>query len=384
MVKSLPSKPNLEHLKNQAKRLLKSYRRGDLTVCGTLRLLHRFADATPQEILAAKVSLKDVQFALALSYGFRGWEQLTKHIESTETAEGNAGITSDSINFFTDRLIRRLKEEIEKRRGKENIKFFRRAFHDHSSWVARNDSQAFRRASQRIEDGTFGICEECGESISFEQLKDLPDESLCIKCTSGGKADTQGDLYCDFCGKSGEKVKTLIAGPAVYICDECLQVCSEVLSESKEGQLQPDADSALYCSFCGKAQGTLVAGSGIYICDQCVHLCREIVAKESKSEGRPIGTFQDENGPQPPRAEELLGLSRSGSSLRDPRTLAAVVEQISREKGVDCDTLIQALEEALKSAAKGKSGTEVGIEVQELIMTVRLLIMSRNGKAKRA
>ena len=138
MVKSLPQKPNLEHLKNQAKQLLKSHKHGDLTVCETLCLLHRFADLTPQEILAAKVSLKDVQFALALSYGFKGWERLTQHVESTQTSKGNARITNSDTNRFTDHLIMRLREEAKNQRGGRNIKVLRSAFHDHSSWVAEN------------------------------------------------------------------------------------------------------------------------------------------------------------------------------------------------------------------------------------------------------
>ena len=36
---------------------------------------------------------------------------------------------------------------------------------------------------------------------------------------------------CSFCGKSHSEVKKLIAGPAVYICDECIQVCSSILEK---------------------------------------------------------------------------------------------------------------------------------------------------------
>ena len=38
-------------------------------------------------------------------------------------------------------------------------------------------------------------------------------------------------LTCSFCGKSQKQVKKLIAGPGVYICDECLDLCNEILSE---------------------------------------------------------------------------------------------------------------------------------------------------------
>ena len=44
-------------------------------------------------------------------------------------------------------------------------------------------------------------------------------------------------LKCSFCGKSQEQVRKLIAGPGVYICDECIDLCNEILDEELvEGQ----------------------------------------------------------------------------------------------------------------------------------------------------
>jgi ATP-dependent Clp protease ATP-binding subunit ClpX len=41
-----------------------------------------------------------------------------------------------------------------------------------------------------------------------------------------------GDLLkCSFCGKSQKQVKRLIAGPGVYICDECIDLCNEIIEE---------------------------------------------------------------------------------------------------------------------------------------------------------
>ena len=41
-----------------------------------------------------------------------------------------------------------------------------------------------------------------------------------------------GDLLkCNFCGKSQKQVKKLIAGPNVYICDECIELCNEIIEE---------------------------------------------------------------------------------------------------------------------------------------------------------
>ncbi|NCO60996.1 MAG: ATP-dependent Clp protease ATP-binding subunit ClpX [Deltaproteobacteria bacterium CG_4_8_14_3_um_filter_51_11] len=44
-------------------------------------------------------------------------------------------------------------------------------------------------------------------------------------------SDSRDDLVCSFCGKSQEEVKKLIAGPSVYICDECIQLCNEIIEE---------------------------------------------------------------------------------------------------------------------------------------------------------
>jgi ATP-dependent Clp protease ATP-binding subunit ClpX len=38
-------------------------------------------------------------------------------------------------------------------------------------------------------------------------------------------------LKCSFCGKSQKQVKKLIAGPGVYICDECIELCNEIIEE---------------------------------------------------------------------------------------------------------------------------------------------------------
>ncbi len=43
--------------------------------------------------------------------------------------------------------------------------------------------------------------------------------------------DGNDNLFCSFCGKNQQEVKKLIAGPAVYICDECIQLCSEIIEE---------------------------------------------------------------------------------------------------------------------------------------------------------
>ena len=52
------------------------------------------------------------------------------------------------------------------------------------------------------------------------------------------KENGNDNLFCSFCGKNQKEVTKLIAGPAVYICDECIQLCSEIIEE----ETQKDTD----------------------------------------------------------------------------------------------------------------------------------------------
>ncbi|MFR1758728.1 MAG: ClpX C4-type zinc finger protein, partial [Christensenellaceae bacterium] len=45
------------------------------------------------------------------------------------------------------------------------------------------------------------------------------------------KVDDKKQLRCSFCGKAQEQVRRLVAGPGVYICDECIELCQEIIEE---------------------------------------------------------------------------------------------------------------------------------------------------------
>jgi ATP-dependent protease Clp ATPase subunit len=94
---------------------------------------------------------------------------------------------------------------------------------------------------------------------------------------------TNGDkkaLRCSFCGKKQDEAQKLIAGPSVYICDECIDRCVEILNR----------DTALRCSFCSKKRKEVkrliagsdavkppVADSQVGICNECLEICVEIL-----------------------------------------------------------------------------------------------------------
>ena len=57
------------------------------------------------------------------------------------------------------------------------------------------------------------------------------------KTSSGGGGDAKNTLYCSFCGKSQHEVRKLIAGPTVFICDECVELCMDIIREENKTSL---------------------------------------------------------------------------------------------------------------------------------------------------
>jgi ribosomal protein S18 acetylase RimI-like enzyme len=83
MSRSLPPRPTLEHLKKEAKAILRAHQMRDAAVVPTLRRLHRFAKAGDAEIFAADVALHDAQCVLAMDYGFESWDKLKRRVEAS-------------------------------------------------------------------------------------------------------------------------------------------------------------------------------------------------------------------------------------------------------------------------------------------------------------
>ena len=52
-----------------------------------------------------------------------------------------------------------------------------------------------------------------------------------------GDSESKNTLYCSFCGKSQREVRKLIAGPTVFICDECVELCMDIIREEKTSSL---------------------------------------------------------------------------------------------------------------------------------------------------
>ena len=52
--------------------------------------------------------------------------------------------------------------------------------------------------------------------------------------SKSGNEDSKNVLYCSFCGKSQHEVRKLIAGPTVFICDECVELCMDIIREEQK------------------------------------------------------------------------------------------------------------------------------------------------------
>jgi hypothetical protein len=99
-------------------------------------------------------------------------------------------------------------------------------------------------------------------------------------------------LKCSFCGKQQADVRKLIAGPGVYICNECVDKADRVIATGEAAatplsavtSVGEDQDNPrLKCSFCGKRRhqvsGVAVAAR-VAICTECLALCHEIITEE--------------------------------------------------------------------------------------------------------
>jgi ATP-dependent protease Clp ATPase subunit len=98
-------------------------------------------------------------------------------------------------------------------------------------------------------------------------------------------------LLCSFCGKSQKQVIKLIAGPHAFICDGCVGRAHAVIAEPGQTARTPiatieqvsDEAGTVQCSFCGKRRHQVAAMTSAHdrrICDECLELCDEILSDE--------------------------------------------------------------------------------------------------------
>lgn len=101
-------------------------------------------------------------------------------------------------------------------------------------------------------------------------------------------------LRCSFCNKSQRDVKKLIAGPTVYICDECVDICLDIISEdvrksfeAPEGQEEADLTPG-YCALCRisvlVSHALVIRNRGL-LCPGCVGEIQATLADRERPQG---------------------------------------------------------------------------------------------------
>ncbi len=70
----------------------------------------------------------------------------------------------------------------------------------------------------------------------------LSNRSKVIEMADSASGDSKNTLYCSFCGKSQHEVRKLIAGPTVFICDECVELCMDIIREETKSSSLKSTD----------------------------------------------------------------------------------------------------------------------------------------------
>jgi hypothetical protein len=87
-------------------------------------------------------------------------------------------------------------------------------------------------------------------------------------------ADANRTLNCSFCARSQRQVMKLIAGPGVYICNDCVSKLARELKSLTTRHVQS-------CSFCGQQRICIGSEGSAQICEECLDLCLRILREET-------------------------------------------------------------------------------------------------------
>ena len=208
----LPSLVGLEDLKDQAKALLKAV--GATEPDALKRIKPYFDDAS-------SLTLQRAQLVIAREYGFSSWRKAKVFLEARDEMLANP------------------------------LPDFRRN-------PPPNDEL----------DRRFGLARRMASAL-LETLG--PDKAA---------------RHCSFCFQPQEEAFKFIAGTGVFICDACVRVCSQIVADDKTTGIRGGDEAAMQCSFCRKRARevrTFVQSSADNICNECVELCLEIIEEGTKT-----------------------------------------------------------------------------------------------------
>jgi ClpX C4-type zinc finger protein len=161
--------------------------------------------------------------------------------------------------------------------------------------IARDE---FHRAVRRLQQAGGSPREIAAAlGLSHQRVQQIVESGKGSRSWRSSRAASRGLLSCSFCGKHQKQVRKLIAGPGVYICDQCIDRVNVVLAGAGKTTgtgkiistpiaiIRPvsDADRDEQCSFCGKRHhqvATMATTGQKAICNECVDLCDEIICEE--------------------------------------------------------------------------------------------------------
>ena len=148
----------------------------------------------------------------------------------------------------------------------------------------------FHRAIRRLQ-VAGGSLREIAQALglSHQRVHQIVEATGGSRSWRGGRAGSGELLSCSFCGKHQKQVKKLIAGPDVFICDGCTGRARTVMAATDKTASTPiatiqqvsDENREEQCCFCGKRRHqveAMAAAGEARICNECLDLCDEIVS----------------------------------------------------------------------------------------------------------
>ena len=116
MPENISDKLSIEHLKKQAKQLLKAFRNGDYSTFGSFKLIKRYSGLSKEAFLKSQIKLHDAQYAVSLQYGFQSWQKLSAYctqFNKEDDMSEKIRIEFNQLKGLKNRAMQRLLREVD-------------------------------------------------------------------------------------------------------------------------------------------------------------------------------------------------------------------------------------------------------------------------------
>jgi hypothetical protein len=155
-------------------------------------------------------------------------------------------------------------------------------------------------------------------------------------------------VTCSFCGKHQDEVRKMVAGPTVYICDECIDLCNDIIAkedsaEASNPDLQPSIVGSpsvsvlcIVCHLPKPATEVLTVPEAGFVCHPCADAIRAVAEAEL-----------------PPLSNASTLLTHAGALVEQPCRLCGVVLPpanflVVGTRGVLCGSCVEAVSDAMR------------------------------------